>query len=85
MAITAPTCYGGFQDTAEWLEEHFGESVTRQQVYIWWKRRDVNGFPERTPDGFWFPEVEAWLHQYWATRKRRQKRAHGRSGTSVAA
>lgn len=33
--------YGGFTDVAKML------GVTRQQVYIWWKRRNRNSFPDR--------------------------------------
>ena len=36
-----------FTKLAELLTEHYGELVTRQRVYEWWKRetRNANGMP----------------------------------------
>lgn len=33
--------YGGFADVARKL------GTSRQQVYVWWRRRDRNSFPDR--------------------------------------
>jgi hypothetical protein len=38
--------YGSFTVTARYLTS-LGRSSTRQQVYMWWRRRSRNSFPER--------------------------------------
>lgn len=40
---------GGPTAVARELTETRGKLVTRQGVYMWWRRRDRNGFPERVP------------------------------------
>lgn len=38
---------GGFQEAADLLARLSGRNYTRQGVQQLWKRRDVNGFPDR--------------------------------------
>jgi len=38
----------GYSAIANELTERTGRSISRQQVYTWWVRRDRNGFPEGT-------------------------------------
>lgn len=40
---------GGFTTVANELTAIKGKTVTRQGVYMWWRRRDRNQFPERHP------------------------------------
>jgi hypothetical protein len=37
---------GGYQRVADDLTRHAGVNITRQRVWMWWKRRGGNGFPE---------------------------------------
>jgi hypothetical protein len=68
---TRPT--GGYTDAARFLTENRGRPVSKQQVWVWWSRRERNGFPEgweRTTRGggvrrFYLDEVLAWhLERY---------------------
>ena len=75
---------GGLTVAARELTSVRGKLVTRQGVYMWWSRRDRNGFPERRPvvnekTGatrllFDLDEVLAWYDTYmslpWQGRKR---------------
>ena len=74
---------GGFTVVANELTTTRGKLVTRQGVYMWWRRRDRNMFPDRHPvttksggSRFLFDidEVIAWYDWYrsqpWQGRKR---------------
>lgn len=74
---------GGLTTVANELTETRGKLVTRQGVYMWWKRRERNGFPERhqvtvksglTRHLFDIDEVIGWYDLYmskpWQGRKR---------------
>jgi hypothetical protein len=51
--------YGGFTAAARML------GTSRQQVYIWWRRRHRNGFPEREEGRlFSLDEIAAWHQTY---------------------
>jgi len=42
--------YVGWTEAAEALDAAFpghGRTLNRKQVYMWWRRRAANGFPER--------------------------------------
>jgi hypothetical protein len=41
----------GFTRVAEALSEHYGEVVTRQQVYQWWRRKTKNAGGQPFPRG----------------------------------
>jgi hypothetical protein len=41
----------GFSNAARALSEHYGETVSRQQVYQWWRRRTVNKDRQPFPRG----------------------------------
>lgn len=64
--------YGGYSHAARFLIERRGENFTRQGVYMWWTRRDHNGFPEmhvllingRERKFFNLEEVLAWYDSY---------------------
>lgn len=74
---------GGLTVVARELTETRGKLVTRQGVYMWWKRRDKNGFPDKhtvitrsggTRQQLDVDEVIAWYDDYmskpWQGRKR---------------
>ena len=74
---------GGFTVIARELTEVRGKLVTRQGVYMWWSRKDRNGFPDRQPVTtktgatrmlFDIDEVTAWYDAYvllpWQGRKK---------------
>lgn len=74
---------GGLTVVARELSAARGKLVTRQGVYMWWKRRARNGFPDRRPmpngkgtkrELFDIDEVIAWYDVYmskpWQGRKR---------------
>jgi hypothetical protein len=46
---------GGFSEVARQLSERYGQPVSRQQVYQWWKRRTLNAdgkpFPREAEQG----------------------------------
>lgn len=60
---------GGYQAVASMVTAKYAFPVTRQQAYMWWARRDKNGFPEGkerpTPNGtvqeFHLSDVEDWF------------------------
>lgn len=60
--VTGPN-HGGFSAVARALSTD-EKPVTRQRVYMWYKRRERNGFPERDTRGFSFAEVAAWYAEY---------------------
>lgn len=41
----------GFSKVAEALSAHYGEEVSRQQVYQWWRRKTVNQDRQPFPRG----------------------------------
>jgi hypothetical protein len=41
----------GFSGVARVLSEHYGEQVTRQQVYQWWRRKTINADRQPFPRG----------------------------------
>jgi hypothetical protein len=41
----------GFSEVARVLSEHYGEKVTRQQVYQWWRRETANQDRQPFPRG----------------------------------
>lgn len=43
--------YGGWQEVATHLTALFHRPISRQQVYMWWSRREHNGFPEAHHSG----------------------------------
>ena len=55
---------GSYQFIASALTEEFDHPVSRQQVYAWWKRREVNGFPREIAGqsvcNFDLDEVRKW-------------------------
>ena len=67
---------GGLTAVAQDLTSVKGKLVTRQGVYMWWKRRERNSFPERHPVTtqagntrllFDLDEVAAWYDTYMST------------------
>lgn len=69
--------YGGYTETARYLHQRSGRKITRQQVYTWYRRRHVNGFPALkdvagdagdTRHAFDLLEVWCWLTVYLSTR-----------------
>jgi hypothetical protein len=76
--VTAPE-FGGYTDVARALavaypnhRERGLKSFTRQQVHVWWLRRDRNGFPGKYPrvirgtkrELFRVSEVVTWYNGY---------------------
>jgi len=72
--------HGGFTVVASYLETLYPERrFSRQAVYMWWSRRDHNGFPEGWPTrqppskrrqrAFNLDEVAAWYEAYTPTRR----------------
>ena len=41
----------GFSEVARVLSEHYGEPVSRQQVYQWWRRKTTNANRQPFPRG----------------------------------
>lgn len=41
----------GFSEVARILSEHYGEPVSRQQVYQWWRRKTLNAKEHPFPRG----------------------------------
>lgn len=75
---------GGYQAVASVLTSMFHYPLTRQQVYMWWTRRAVNGFPEgqrrpavrgdRDVQEFRLDDVVAWFEiNYPESRRERVK------------
>lgn len=65
--------FSGFAGVAKFLSERFDVSVTRQSVWIWYRRRDTTKFPEKqnVPPAngrdmmlFDLDEVERWYQEY---------------------
>lgn len=65
---------GGYQLIAAWLNEKYGRSIGRQNVWAWWSRRATNGFPSGrmlpTPNGgdtrrFLFQDVVKWYEDQY--------------------
>ena len=74
---------GGFTTVANELTAARGKIVIRQGVYMWWRRRDHNGFPDRQPvttkSGstrllFDIDEVLSWYDTYMSTPWQGRKR-----------
>jgi hypothetical protein len=71
--------FGGFTDVATALTAVTPERpVTRQLVYVWWRRRETTGFPDRVekrlPGGethqvFDLAETVAWYERRVATQR----------------
>jgi hypothetical protein len=67
----------GYTQAARWLTRMYGRPVTKQNVWIWWNRRDHNGFPKgvmtKTPHGyvrkFILNEVETWYEEQYGVEK----------------
>jgi hypothetical protein len=55
--------YGGFTKAAQMLTEKLpradGRPCSRQQVYTWWRRRHINGFPGQHERTFPCPQHKA--------------------------
>lgn len=69
---------GSYQFIASALTEHFNYPVSRQQVYAWWRRRGVNGFPQEIAGelvhNFDLAEVREWYDlNYPEARRERLK------------
>lgn len=50
MIVVTPA-WGSFALAAEALSQRYGREFSRQQVYAWWRNRDVNGFPSGKHNG----------------------------------
>lgn len=59
--------HAGFQGVAEALSTE-ARHVSRQQVYVWWTRRERNGFPDRINEAgtprFDLAAVREWYANY---------------------
>jgi hypothetical protein len=64
---------GGFQETADYLSVLTRRSYSRQAVHQLWKRRSVNGFPDRkqylingyTKQYFDMEDIHKWYQGYY--------------------
>lgn len=67
----------GYTQVARWLTRWYGRTVSKQNVWIWWRRREHNGFPAgvmtKTVHGdvrrFLLREVEAWYEEQYGVKK----------------
>jgi hypothetical protein len=74
-----PEGYASWTQAARYLSKQFGESVTRQQVNVWHRRRGHNGFPHlhevrdtrgRCRQVLRLSEAEEWMAAYRARQQR---------------
>jgi hypothetical protein len=76
--------FGGFSNVAEQLTSlNADRRVTKQGVYMWWRRREITGFPEKhcvtMPNGtqqqlFKLEETEEWFERYQSRKSDRARR-----------
>jgi len=80
--MTTERVEGSYSFIAAELTARFKHPVSRQQVYMWRGRRDVNGFPDehavqvdgKEVSGFYLDEVVAWYDlNYPEARRERLK------------
>lgn len=79
-----PGEYGGLTDVARALnDDDWRRGISRQNVYMWWRRRETNGFPDRHQvparygrerGVFKISEVRDWYETYVPSPGGRRKR-----------
>lgn len=78
---------GGYSFIATALTAKFGHPVSRQQVYMWRQRRDVNGFPAehavqvdgKNVSGFYLDEVQTWYDLNYPEARRERLRCQNQA------
>jgi len=76
--------FGGYSNVAQHLSELSPDRrVTKQGVYMWWRRREITGFPEKHPvempngtqqELFKLEETETWFESYQSRKSDRVRR-----------
>lgn len=94
--VVSETQYGGYTKVAQILSDLHREwrpdGFRRQQIHVWWVRRDRNGFPEKHPvvvngktkNLFKLSEVTTWFAGYTPSTGARRGAKAGSQGNTAS-